>query len=63
MAFTVRFTTQGEAESFGDNDSFRLHDSGVLEIRKSDRTVTLHAPHAWTTVEDKDPARGLTSFA
>ena len=63
MAFKVKFTDQAETVPFDDNDTFRLHESGVLEIRQSDRTVTLHAPHAWAMLEDKDPARGMAGFA
>ena len=63
MAFKVKFTAQAEAVSFDDNDTYQLHKSGVLEIRQSDRTVTLHAPHAWTLLEDKNPARGMAGFA
>lgn len=64
MAFTV-FTSEDrtpQGSTFGDNDSFSIRSSGVLEVASADYGVRIYAPGFWQLVTVEKHDIGLRSI-
>jgi hypothetical protein len=59
MAFTVTHA-DGLTSEFGDDDSYRLSDQGVLVIDSGEMRTTL-SPAAWIEIKESRPGVSVTA--
>jgi hypothetical protein len=60
MAFDAYTHGDGKPTSYGDDDVFKFHEGGVLELRPAEETKkhpTYLAPHLWDQIIASPPSR------
>ena len=51
MAFRLFTDKDGNFTQYGDDDSYRIQENGILELTKADGVTRYYSPTGWVAVE------------